>query len=215
MFWLTTSIVIVNLLFLTLGALLYFYSEQSGIPLPAFSDELFPRLALSEFGLVAGIFFLLGIIASSYASADSALAALTTSFCIDFLNFKDKPENVKQRQKNLVHIGFSLLFLVIILIFKELNQRALIDAVLIVAGYTYGPLLGLFTFGLFTTRKVKDKLVPVICLLAPAISYWISSNSEMWFSGYKFGNEILMLNAVITMVGLWIISSRSPNGAAI
>ncbi|MBL7849689.1 MAG: sodium:solute symporter, partial [Cyclobacteriaceae bacterium] len=143
MFWLTTSIVIVNLLFLTLGALLYIYSAERNIPLPVTSDELFPRLALGEFGLIAGIFFLLGIIASSYASADSALAALTTSFCIDFLNFKDKPEDVKRRQKNIVHVGFSIVFLLIILVFKELNERTLIDAVLNVASYTYGPLLGL------------------------------------------------------------------------
>ena len=147
MFWLTASIVVVNLLFLTLGALLYIYSTSRGLALPEVSDELFPRLALGEFGLVAGIFFLLGIIASSYASADSALAALTTSFCIDFLDFKHKPEELKRRQKNIVHVGFSVLFLVIILIFKELNERTLIDAVLNLAGYTYGPLLGLFPLG--------------------------------------------------------------------
>src|SRR6185436_6844861 len=116
MFWLTVSIVIVNLLFLTLGALLYIYSETNGLSLPAASDELYPRLALNEFGLLVGLFFLLGIIASSYASADSALASLTTSFCIDFLDFKNKTEDVKRRQKNLVHFGFSALFLVIILI---------------------------------------------------------------------------------------------------
>lgn len=212
MFWLTTSIVIVNLLFLTLGALLYLYSASKGIALPEFSDELFPRLALGEFGLVAGVFFLLGIIASSYASADSALAALTTSFCIDFLNFKDKPEPVKRRQKNLVHIGFSFLFLVIILVFKEINERALIDAVLNVAGYTYGPLLGLFTFGLLTQRSVNDKLVPLVCVLAPILSYGISFNSVAWFDGYKFSYEILMVNGALTVMGLWLISSK-PKGA--
>ncbi len=207
MFWLTTSIVIVNLLFLTLGALLYLYSAAKGIALPEFSDELFPRLALGEFGIIAGIFFLLGIIASSYASADSALAALTTSFCIDFLNFKEKPEAVKRRQKNMVHVGFSLLFLVIILIFKELNQRTLIDAVLNVAGYTYGPLLGLFSFGLLTRRIVRDKLVPLVCVLAPVLSYGISVNSVEWMGGYKFSYEILVVNGALTMIGLWIISS--------
>jgi Na+/proline symporter len=206
MFWLTASIVVVNLLFLTLGALLYIYSAERNIPLPAFSDELFPRLALGEFGLIAGIFFLLGIIASSYASADSALAALTTSFCIDFLNFKNKPEEVKRRQKNIVHVGFSFLFLVIILVFKELNERALIDAVLNVAGYTYGPLLGLFAFGLLTRRQVTDRLVPVVCLLAPCASYVLSSNSVEWFGGYRFSYEILVVNALLTMAGLWAIS---------
>src|SRR5436190_3721469 len=137
MFWLTVSIVIVNLLFLTLGALLFIYSEAKGLPLPAASDELYPRLALNEFGLLAGVFFLLGIIASSYASADSALASLTTSFCIDFLDFKNKPEDVKRKQKNIVHFSFSLAFLVIILIAKELNQQSLISTVLLVPGYSY------------------------------------------------------------------------------
>jgi Na+/proline symporter len=208
MFWLTTAIVVVNLLFLTLGALLYVYSDVRQIPLPEFSDELFPRLALGEFGIVAGIFFLLGIIASSYASADSALAALTTSFCIDFLNFKNKTEDVKRRQKNLVHIGFSLLFLIIILVFKELNERALIDAVLNVASYTYGPLLGLFAFGLLTRRQVKDRWVPLVCVLAPAASYLLSANSADWFGGYRFSFEILVVNGLFTMLGLWIISIK-------
>ena len=208
MFWLTVSIVIVNLLFLTLGALLYIYSTAKGITLPAHSDELYPRLALNEFGLLAGIFFLLGIIASSYASADSALASLTTSFCIDFLDFKNKPENVKRKQKNIVHFGFSVLFLVIILISKELNQRSLIETVLDVAGYTYGPLLGLFTFGLFTKRQVRDKLVPLVCMIAPLISFWINSNSVNWFSGYKIGIEVLILNGFITFVGLFVISQK-------
>ncbi len=209
MFWLTASLVAVNLLFLTLGALLYLYSSANGIALPASSDELFPRLALGEFGVIAGVFFLLGIIASSYASADSALAALTTSFCIDFLNFKDKPESIKRRQKNLVHIGFSVLFLIIILIFKELNQRALIDAVLTAAGYTYGPLLGLFTFGLLTKRVVRDKLVPLVCVLSPIISYIISANSVEWMGGYNFSYELYAVNAALTMIGLWTIS-RPP-----
>lgn len=212
MFWLTASIVVVNLLFLTLGALLYLYSAARGIALPPFSDELFPRLALGEFGLVAGIFFLLGIIASSYASADSALAALTTSFCIDFLDFKNKPEEVKRRQKNIVHVGFSVLFLLIILVFKELNERALIDAVLNVASYTYGPLLGLFAFGLLTNRRVADRWVPVVCLLAPALSYGISANSVAWFNGYKFSYEILVVNGLITMFGLYLISRKPEHG---
>src|SRR6185295_2300970 len=154
MFWLTISLTVVNFLFLILGALLYIYSVEKGIQLPASTDELYPRLALTEFGTLTGIFFLLGIIASSYASADSALAALTTSFCFDFLDFKNKPEVIKRKQKNLVHLGFSVLFLLIILIAKEINQKSLIEAVLLVAAYTYGPLLGLFSFGLFTKRSL-------------------------------------------------------------
>lgn len=208
MFWFSITLVIVNLLFLILGALLYIYSSQKGIALPEASDQLFPSLALNEFGLLVGVFFLLGITASSYASADSALTGLTTSFCIDFLNFKDKPESVKRKQKFIVHVGFSLLFLVIILIFKQINERSVIDAVLNVAGYTYGPLLGLFSFGLFTTRQVKDKLVPVICVVSPVISYVLSANSEAWFNGYKIGIEILLINGILTFFGLFLISTE-------
>jgi Na+/proline symporter len=209
MFWFSLVLVVVNLLFLTLGALLYLYSVKNNIAIPAASDELFPRLAFQELGLAVGVFFLLGITASSYASADSALAGLTTSFCIDFLDFKSKEEKEKKKQKFIVHLGFSLLFLIIILVFKEINERSVIDAVLNVAGYTYGPLLGLFTFGLFTKLQVKDKLVPLICVLSPIISYIISSNSEKYFGGYKIGIEILIINGLITFIGLWIISHRS------
>jgi SSS family transporter len=206
MFWFSLTLVIVNLLFLTLGALLYIYSKQKGIDIPAASDELYPRLAFNELGPFVGILFLLGITASSYASADSALAGLTTSFCIDFLKFKNKTEAVKQKQKFVVHIGFSVLFLLIILIFKEVNEKSVIDAVLNVAGYTYGPLLGLFSFGLFTKLQVRAKLVPVVCVLAPMLSYFISSNSEKWLDGYKIGFEILIINGLLTVLGLFLIS---------
>lgn len=209
MFWFSITLVVVNLLFLTLGALLYIYSEQKGIVLPVYSDELFPRLAFNELGPFVGIMFLLGITASSYASADSALAGLTTSFCIDFLNFKDKQEVVKQRQKFLVHIGFSVLFLIIIIIFKEINERSVIDAVLNVAGYTYGPLLGLFSFGLFTRLQVKGPAVLAICLLSPMLSYLISTYAPVFLNGYKIGIEILIINGMITFLGLFLIGKKS------
>ncbi len=215
MFWFSLTLVVVNLLFLTLGALLYLYVDQNQVPLPASSDELFPMLAFSKFGLVVGIFFLLGITASSYASADSALAGLTTSFCIDFLNFKDKPEHVKQRQKFMVHLGFSFVFLFIIVIFREINERSVIDAVLNVAGYTYGPLLGLFSFGLFTKMQVKDRLVPVVCVLSPVLSYIISTNSQEWFGGYRFSIEILILNGLITFIGLLAVSKKGERVEAL
>lgn len=213
MFWFSLILVVVNLLFLTLGALLYIYSTRNGVALPASSDDLYPTLALHEFGLVAGVFFLLGIIASSYASADSALAGLTTSFCIDFLNFKDKPEKQKQKEKFIVHLGFSLLFLIIILVFREINERSVIDAVLQVAGYTYGPLLGLFSFGILTTRRVRDHLVPIVCVLSPALSYVLSTYSVDLFNGYKFSIEILIVNGFITFAGLWLISRRADAAA--
>ena len=215
MFWFSLILVAVNLLFLTLGALLYIYSTKTNFPIPEMTDELFPRLALNQLGGAVGIFFLLGITASSYASADSALAGLTTSFCIDFLNFSKKAEDQRKRQKFMVHIGFSLLFLVIIVIFREVNERSVIDAVLNIAGYTYGPLLGLFSFGVLTKRIVNDKLVPLICVISPVLSYMLSSNSEAWFGGYKFGIEILIANGMITFLGLWVISKNPKNSGAL
>jgi Na+/proline symporter len=206
MFWFSLTLVAVNLLFLTLGALLYIYSAQKGLAIPELTDELYPKLAFNELGPMVGILFLLGITASSYASADSALAGLTTSFCIDFLQFKNKTEAVKQRQKFIVHLGFSLLFLLIIVIFKEMNKKSVIDAVLNIAGYTYGPLLGLFSFGVFTQRKVSGFLVPVMCVVSPMLSYLLSANSAVWFDGYKIGIEILVINGMITFFGLFLIS---------
>jgi Na+/proline symporter len=208
MFWFSLTLVVVNLLFLLLGALLYIYSERNGIAIPASSDTLFPTLALNHLGLTVGIFFLLGIIASSYASADSALAGLTTSFCIDFLNFKNKPENVKQRQKLIVHIGFSLLFLIIIVVFKEINSRSVIDAVLNIAGYTYGPLLGLFSFGLLTKRKVTGWAVPAIAVICPVLCYFFAVNVPVWFNGFTIGLEVLILNGGLMFLGLLLVSKK-------
>lgn len=209
MFWFSLTLVVVNLLFLLLGALLYIYSFENGIAVPTDSDTLFPNLALNHLGLGVGIFFLLGIIASSYASADSALAGLTTSFCIDFLNFKDKKEEQKKREKFIVHIGFSLLFLLIIVVFREINERSVIDAVLQVAGYTYGPLLGLFSFGLFTKRKVVGMAVPFVAAACPLISWFISSNSAAWFDGYKIGYEVLVINGGLMFLGLFLFSAKT------
>jgi Na+/proline symporter len=206
MFWFSIILVIVNILFLLLGALLYLYSAKNNLPLPAKSDDLFPILALDHLGLAVGIFFLLGITASSYASADSALAGLTTSFCIDFLNFKKKEETQKRREKFIVHVGFSLLFLIVIVVFKEINKQSVIDAVLSIAGFTYGPLLGLFSFGIMTKRQVRDPLVPFICIASPAICYILNENAPVWFNGYQFSFEILLVNGLITFLGLWLIS---------
>jgi Na+/proline symporter len=211
MFWFSLILVAVNLLFLVLGALLYLYSETHHLPIPAATDELFPRLAFNELGLAVGVFFLLGITASSYASADSALAGLTTSFCIDFLDFKNKTEEQRSRQKFIVHVSFSLLFLLIIVVFKEINERSVIDAVLNIAAYTYGPLLGLFTFGILTRRRVRDKLVPIVCVISPVLSYIISANAESWLDGYKIGIEVLIVNGLITFAGLWMVSKNSEN----
>jgi SSS family transporter len=208
MFWFTTTLIFVNMLFLALGAMLYIYADFKGIALPAKSDDLFPMLALEHFGTFAGLCFLLGIIASSYASADSALASLTTSFCIDFLDFKNLEERQKQRQKLYTHIGFSLLFLIVIVIFRIVNNKDVISQVLSVAGYTYGSLLGLFSFGILSKRIVKDNWVPLVCIASPIVTFLVVSNSAVLLGGYKFGFELLVLNGALCFAGLWVISRK-------
>lgn len=208
MFWFTITMVIVNILFLTLGALLYLYSINKGIAIPERTDDLYPILALNHFGLFAGLCFLLGIIASSYASADSALASLTTSFCIDFLDFKNKEEKQRQKEKFIVHVGFSIIFLLIIIVFKEVNSKSVISTVLKMASYTYGPLLGLFAFGILSKRTIADKYSPIVCVLAPLVTFYISEHSAEWFYGYKFSFETLILNGIICYFGLWLISKK-------
>ncbi len=206
MFWFTVVLVIVNLLFLSLGALLYLYAAEKGIALPEKTDDFYPMLALNNLGVVVGITFLLGITAATYASSDSALTALTTAFCVDFMNVGKKPEAQRSRIKFWVHIGFSVIFYIVILIFNQLNNKEVITAVFDLAGYTYGPLLGLFTFGLFLKRPVRDALVPFVCIAAPILTYIVNENSAAWFGGYKMGFERLILNGLFTFVGLWMLS---------
>ncbi|WP_338868236.1 sodium:solute symporter [Spirosoma sp. SC4-14] len=206
MFWFTFTMVIVNLLFLSLGVLLYQFAQKEGITIPDRTDDLYPTLALNRLGLVVGITFLLGITAATYASADSALTALTTAFCVDFMNVEKRPEAERSRIKQIVHIGFSLLFYVVIIIFQKLNSKEVITAVFDIAGYTYGPLLGLFAFGIFNKRPVVDWFVPFICVASPILTYIVNENSADWFGGYKFGFERLLLNGFITFLGLWAVS---------
>jgi Na+/proline symporter len=207
MFWFTATLVVVNFMFLCLGVLLYQFAKQEGISLPTRTDDLYPMLALNHLGLAVGITFLLGITAATYASADSALTALTTSFCIDFMEVEKRPEAERSRIKHYVHIGFSVLFYIVILIFNRLNSKEVITAVFDIAGFTYGPLLGLYAFGLFSTRPVRDGWVPFICLAAPVLTYIVDVNSVSWFNGYKFGFERLLLNGAITYAGLWAASA--------
>ncbi len=207
MFWFYVVLVFVNILFLSLGALLYVYSAQMGLEIPTKTDDLYPSMALGgQFGVLAAVTFLLGITAATYASSDSALTALTTSFCIDFLDFENKEEALRRKYKHYVHIGFSVLFFIVILIFKKLNSQEVISAVFNIAGYTYGPLLGLFSFGLFFKKPLKDSLVPFICLASPLITYIIDINSKEWFNGYQFGFEKLILNGTITFIGLYLLT---------
>jgi len=209
MFWFTTSLVIVNLLFLGLGVMLYLFAETKGISLPSRTDELFPMLATQYFSPFAGIVFVLGITAAAYSSADSTLTALTTSFCIDFLQLDRKypaDQRVKIRQR--VHVAFTILMFLVILIFHWLNDQSVINTVFVIAGYTYGPLLGLYSFGLFTKMQVKDKWVPYLAILAPTLTFLITTNSEKLLWGYKFGFEALILNGLLMYLGLWVLRKK-------
>jgi SSS family transporter len=209
MFWFTNILVLVNLVFLALGILLYIYADAKQISLPAKTDELYPLLATSYFSAFAGIVFVLGITAAAYSSADSTLTALTTSFCFDFLEIQKKySANRQVSLRKTVHFGFTLLMFLVILIIEWLNDQSVINAVFIIAGYTYGPLLGLYSFGLFTKRAVKDTWVPLPAILAPLSAFIISQNSTQWFWGYSFGFEILILNGLIMFLGLWTLSSK-------
>jgi SSS family transporter len=209
MFWFTIILVIVNLLFLSLGVMLYLYAETNGISLPTRTDELFPMLATQHFSAFAGIVFVLGITAAAYSSADSTLTALTTSFCIDFLELERRyPAEKRVSIRKKVHLVFTFVMFLVILMFYWVNDQSVINSVFIIAGFTYGPLLGLYSFGLFTKWQVNDKWVPYIAVAAPIIAYIISANSEAWFWGYKFGFEVLILNGLLMFIGLFLLRKK-------
>lgn len=207
MFSFSGLFLIANVLFLMLGALLYIYAAKNGITLPEKTDDVFAYLSLNHFGLVAGLFFLLGITAAAYSSVDSSLTALTTSFSIDFLKI-DPRDAGQKRHRILVHLSFSVLMCLVIILFRELNNSSVVNTLLKAVGYTYGPILALFTFGLVTRYQIKPRLLPVVCLLSPIISYIINCNSEQWLWGYRFGFEILLLNGLICFVGLGMIKVK-------
>ena len=209
MLWFTICLFFVNLVFLALGALLYIYAIREGISIPADSDHMFPELAIRYFTPLAGTVFLIGLIAAAYSSADSALTALTTSFCIDFLGFDQKDARSSKRLRQRVHIGFSVVLLLVILAFEQIKDRALIDQLFIAATYTYGPLLGLFSFGIFIKRKLMEKYVPFICILSPVLCYFLKKYSAEFLGQYQFGYEMLILNGLLTFAGLWLISKKA------
>jgi Na+/proline symporter len=212
MFWFTSILVPVNLLFLSVGVMLFMYANKEGIAIPEKTDYLFPTIALQHFSIFAGIVFLLGIIASNYASADSALTALTTAFCIDILRLDINESNKKVHQtKTIVHLGFSLLIFVVIVIFDHVNDKSVIDSVFTVAGYTYGPLLGLFAFGLLTKRQIRDKAAPIIAVISPVICFFLNKYSVDLFNGYKFGFELLLVNGFLVFMGLYAVSFKRQN----
>ncbi|MCL3851778.1 MULTISPECIES: sodium:solute symporter [Parabacteroides] len=198
----------VNFLFLSLGVLLISLAAQQNIALPALNDDILPMFCTSGIlGHSILIFFTIGIIAAAFSSADSALTALTTSFCVDILGVEKEEANKAKRTRLMTHLLISVLFAIIILIFKAVNSRSVIDAIYMIASYTYGPLLGLFVFGLFTKKQPRDKYVPYICILSPLICF-ATDYLVKQYTGYAFGYEMLMVNGAITFFGLWVASVK-------
>ncbi|MEO9020613.1 MAG: sodium:solute symporter [Ginsengibacter sp.] len=219
----TFIFVIINLLFLSVGALLYIYANREGIAIPLDAvthqprtDYLFPEIALNHFKGVPAVVFMLGLTAATFATTDSGLTALTTSFCIDFLNF-DKKENEHKknmvRTRHYVHVGFSVTILLVILLFNAVNDTSVVTAIFKVATFTYGPLIGLFAFSLFAKkRKVLDKATPIICILAPIACFFIDKYSTVLLDGYVFAEELIIVNGLLTFIGLWIMSRKKNIG---
>ncbi len=218
MIWFSFVMMLVNIFFLSLGILLYHYAATKGIALPmengaVITDKVFPNLALNYFGTFTALAFIIGLTAATFSSADSVLATLTTSFCIDFLNFGNRNDINEKKQNQIrhwVHISFAVILLLVIIYLKyALNSSTTIDLILWLATLTYGPLIGLFTAGLFTKINYKDNWIPYICLVSPILSYLLSTNSKAMFGGYVFGNELILVNGLITLLLLLLIKNRS------
>ncbi|HUZ60939.1 MAG TPA: sodium:solute symporter [Hanamia sp.] len=222
----TFIFVIINLFFLSVGALLYIYAHREGIAIPLDAvthqprtDYLFPEIALNHFKGVPAVVFMLGLTAATFATTDSGLTALTTSFCVDFLNFDKKKNQVEKkliRKRTLVHIAFSIIILLVVLLFNAVNDASVVSAIFKVATFTYGPLIGLFAFSLFAKkRQVIDKATPFIVIIAPILCFFIDKYSTVLFDGYVFAEELIIVNGLLTFIGLWIFSkqktSEKPN----
>ena len=216
----TSVFVVINIFFLAVGALLYIYAEKNGIDIASLAtrDYLYPEIALNHLTIVPAIIFMMGLTAATFATTDSALTALTTSFCVDFLNFnkKDNPnDSTLVRQRNYVHFGFSVLMLVVILVFKLINDDSVVNAIFTAASYTYGPLLGLFVFGMFTKKAVNDKLVPYIAVLAPLILFLLNTYVIPVYTNYVIGLDLIIHNAIITFILLLITSPGKASDKAL
>ena len=210
MYWLSISLVPVNLIFMSLGVLLVVFAQKNGIAIPERTDDLFPLIATQGYlSPVIAIFFIIGLVAAAYSSADSALTSLTTSFTVDILNPQNKSESELKSIRTKVHIGVSLVLVIVILLFNAINNESVISAIFTVAGYTYGPLLGMYAFGLFTKYKIRDQYVPLIAIASPIICFILNYFSQTILNGYKFGFELLILNGLITFLGLYMI--KYPN----
>ena len=216
--WFSVVMAIVTVFFLSLGVLLFQYYEAAGIALPmntetgkVITDKVFPNLALNHLGMFAGLIFIIGLTAATFSSADSVLTTLTTSTYVDMLEY-DRNEILTEKQKSTrrtyIHIGFAVVMWLVIIVFDILNQRAIIDTILMLAGYTYGPLLGLFTVGLFTKVNLNDRLVPIICVLAPVITYILANYVVKTMTTYEIGNELIIINAGITISGLMFVRNK-------
>ncbi len=207
-------LILVNLVFLFLGALLFIYAEKLNISIPVIdgnikTDLLYPEIALNgNLGIPLAIIFILGLIAAAYSSADSALTSLTTSFSIDFLNIEKRKESQQKKLRKKVHIGISILLILVIISFRYILKDNIIDSLLQVSTFTYGPLLGLFSFGIFTKFEIKDKWVWIIAILSVIFTYVLNKNAVHWFNGFIFGYEILILNGIFTFIGLYLIKKK-------
>lgn len=206
----SSVMVAVNFLFLLLGGLLYMYAQQHNIA--AKGDDLFPSIAMDYFPAAISILFIIGLISALFPSADGAITALTSSFCIDILGIQRNAQLSETRREHIrktVHLSFALLFLLCVIYFKWLNNKSIITILLDVAGYTYGPLLGLFAFGMLTSRQLNEKLVAAVCLIAPAICYVFQNYGMHLLGAYRIGIEMLIINGAVTFAGLWFISHPS------
>ncbi len=214
--------VVVNFVFLLLGGLIYLYLQDKGAVYQGhqlivdgknvIGDDVFPTVALHYLPKAVSIIFIIGLISALFPSADGALTALTSSFCIDLLGLKkrtDRKESENKRTRMTVHVSFAIIFLICILVFKWINNKSIINIILDLAGYTYGPLLGLFAFGILTKRSLPNSwLVTAVCLAAPLLSYVLSSRSAQWLNGFQIGIELLLINGLLTYLGLWLISKK-------
>lgn len=208
--WFFVILVLVNILIMGLGVMLFIYANTKGITLPLdetgkiVTDKVFPIIALNHMPAYLGVVFLVGLLAAAYSSADSALTSLTTSYCIDIREEIDTPKNTRMK----THLVFTLVLFITIIIFKYTLQASAISGLLTLAGYTYGPLLGLFAFGMFTKRPVNDRYVPIVAILAPILTYIINKYSTQLFSGYQFGFELLLINGIFMFIGLLLLSKK-------
>ncbi len=210
---LTFSVILIfmNALFLLLGAVLVMYGQRHGVMVEN-TDALFPEIAIGHLGALAGLVFVIGLISAAYPSADGALTSLTTSFVIDIVGIQRRKDWDEARQRNIrygVHAAFAGLFFLLILYFKGVNDQAVIDKLYNISSYTYGPLLGFFSFGLFTRYQVKDRAIPVVAVLVPILCWVLQAHSESWFGGYKIGFELLLINGFLNFIGLYLFRLRS------